>query len=218
MIMTVQVLRTERLHRYAAKTFAACCGLALGGCSFLNPYSDKPTYTQGEKPSIAFASISAHGGDCPPEGSSECRPTGKVIQTRPDTAQSYQFFRYDDKHESVQQVMTCASPAEVARALSVSGSVGFSVAPQAAQSASAAASSATQQAITVIQPADAASHYIAAASYYNCLNFASGMYGTTDSEQAKKTATAIAQKLFGDAIQLSAPASAKSDGAKSDGK
>jgi hypothetical protein len=163
-------------------------------------------YLKGEKPSIAYSSVSAHGGECPPEGSVACQPTGKVIQTRPDTNQSYQFFRYDQKNERVIQVITCASPAEVARALNVSGTASFAVAPKAAQSASAAASSATQQTITVVQPADSSSHFAAAASFYNCLNYASGMYRTGAAKGDEAVATEIAKKIFEDAAKMATPA------------
>lgn len=145
--------------------------LALSGCSFLNPYSPKPTYAQGERPSIAFASVLGQlGRECDSDderSKTDCKPIGKIIQTRPDSNQSYQFFRYWGN--DIKQVVTCASPAEGARALNVSGSVGVSIATAANKAASAAGSSARAESITVIAPSDAPTHFVAAASFYNCL-------------------------------------------------
>ncbi len=162
-------------------------GAALSaGCSlFKGPYTDRPTFTNGEKGTVAFGSITnKDAADCmddsgkPIEG---CRFLGKVILTKPTDNVSFQIFQKDGS------LVMCASPAEAAKSTSTTAELGLAlnakVAGAPASQAASASASATQ-AIVALQAADAPTHFVATATYANCLAYASGMLTAAQAAEA----------------------------------
>ena len=145
------------------------------GCSYLlNPYADSPSYRQGEKPSytaLALTNVDAAGCAV---NDVKCVYTGKVLLNQPTQNMSFQLYRVENGGMTV---VTCASPAEAAKALGTSANVNIALpaAPTASAPAYAAsAGSASSEAVHTIQSADAASHYVATAAFESCLAYASG--------------------------------------------
>jgi len=166
------------VHRVPGLAASALLSAAvLGGCGvFQSPYSDHPTFTNGEKSIVTFAPIAnANTWDCKDSNEKpipDCKFTGKVILTKPTDNVSFQFFR-DDKN-----IVICASPAEVAKSISTSGALaaalGVKVAGAPAAQSASASSSATE-ALQALASIDAPTHFVAVAMYNTCLQFASGM-------------------------------------------
>lgn len=198
----------------------------LAGCSvFTNPFSDRQTYTQGGKPVYNMTNMAAENSFeavcIKKENESDddyharmlkapqCNPYAKLILTRPDSNVSYQFIKLDDK-KNFAGTITCASPAEVARALAETGNIAASIPVQAASPAVAASGvQSTTETITVIPANNAASNYVATASFYNCMAYASGIYGpVTTSGNAPGTAEQVATKqqtyIFLNAVPIAA--------------
>lgn len=194
-------------HRASARlaaTMALAGGALCAGCSFFqSPYTDRPTFTSGEKGSVAFGSITnKDAGDCQDNGKEipGCRFMGKVILTKPTDNVSFQIFQKNDT------LVMCASPAEAAKSISTNSALTLALnakvagAP-ASQSASAAASA--TQAIVALHAADAPTHYVATATYANCLAFASGMITANQAAEAHML-------ILNRAIYVGNPASAPS--------
>jgi hypothetical protein len=191
----------EKMGRLNAYLLAALCtSAAIGtpGCSLFGPYSSNPSFAAGEKPSYNVGQVTtADSGSC--TDPAKCTILGKLILVPPSASMSIQIFRKDGT------VVTCASPAEVAKALSSSGSGSLSVPTDAGKAAVAlSASGAATEAMTLTQSTDAASHFVAAASFYNCLGVASGFIQPND-------ASRIQEKIFDDAVQIAAAPTKASD-------
>ena len=186
-------------------TFATIVVTLLNGCStFQSPYSNTQTWTQGERPSYSIAQITNRDReDC--ASPDNCQPIGKIILTRPDSNASFQFFVANGPNNTI-GVITCASPAEVARALSVSGNVLLSASKSGTGvvgvSANASGSQSLSEAITVAASQDAATHYVAASSFYNCLAYANGMYGPVGNSDTVRTAISVQQVIFSKAVEV----------------
>lgn len=172
----------------------------MAGCSvFTSPYASKPSYQQGEKQSYTITNIfSDEPGECSKRddekidafqvrvaGNVSCRAYAKMILTRPDTNVSYQFHKFNEKGELIGTI-TCVSPAEVAKALSTAGNIAFTL-PHGASSVGVNGGQSTTEGITLIQNSDTANN-IAAASFYNCVAYANGMYGRVSKEEASDVA------------------------------
>ncbi len=179
----------KRIKRYFLLTLCACVAIGTSGCSFFGPYSSDPSFAAGEKPSYNIGQVTtADTGSC--NDPSKCTVLSKLILVPPSASMSFQIIRKDGT------VVTCASPAEVAKALSSSGSGSLSIPTDAGKALAAlAASGAATETVTLTQSTDAASHFVAAASFYNCLGVASGFISPTE-------ATQIQEKIFDDAVQI----------------
>jgi hypothetical protein len=188
--------RQTRLIMNVSILFAFGSALVLCGCSmFTSPYNDKQTYVQGSKPPYDFASIfNPNGKDKP--------ILGKIILTTPASNLSYQFYKYK-ADGTIESVVTCVSPAEVAMGLGVTGSASLTGSTNASSSVSvtASGSQATSESITPIS-SNAAAQYVATSSFYNCMAYASGIYGTVGTPDATKNAGAAQEEIFVDAIKI----------------
>jgi len=194
------------IHAFHLKTIGAT--LLLAGCAtFQNPYSKGQTWSQGGRPAYAMVEVtnknsSACDKKADGETSPNCVAYGKVILTRPDSNVSYQFYRLDS-NKDISSVITCASPAEVARSLSVSGNVALAASKDATPggiSLSASGGQASTENITALSAQDAATQFVAAASFYNCLAYGSGMY-------ANVVAAGYQKDIFSQAVAVQQAAS-----------
>ena len=175
------------------------------GCSILqSPYVDKDgSFRQGEKGSFNVGQITTRdSGRCeqdgPPATGSEsnnqapfpkCVVTGKIILTKPTDNVSFQVF-VPDGHGGAHVVM-CASPAEAGKTVSTSSTVAGTISVKSV-AAGVSAAEGVNESLVVLQSLDAATHYVATASYVNCLAFASGMYGDLGPLPDGTAATALA--------------------------
>lgn len=179
----------------------------LAGCQALNPYTTEQnggSYRQGEKPGYSITQLTnTDGPSCAADKDNRdfnghlvdanCRVFGKLTQTNPSSNISFQTFLYG-KDGKPTGMVTCASPAEVAKAFNFQGDGSIGV-PIGNTTLTTNASGARTVSNTVIQPPDAATQYVAAASFYNCLAFASGMIDAP-------TAAANLKNIFDNAVKL----------------
>jgi hypothetical protein len=182
--------------------------VSLVACStFESPDSERQTWSKGGRPAYAMVEVtSKNGSTCDATANTGtatgCQAYGKVILTRPDSNVSYQFFTMDG--QTITGVITCASPAEVARGLSVSGNVDIAASKDVSSatgiSVSGSGAQTTAETMTSIAAQGAATQYIAAASFYNCLGFGSKMYDST-------TAAGFQKDIFGQAVLVQQAAS-----------
>lgn len=191
--------------------------VSLFGCSFLNPYSNEPSYRQGERPSYtALALTNTDSPGCKGE-SAGCEYTGKILLNQPTQNMSFQLYRLEANGKT--SVVTCASPAEAAKALGTTGELNVALPAAAATSAPAyslGGKSSTTEQVQAIQSTDAASHFVAIAAFESCLAYASGaMDGKTFTQQLAKiydNATSLGRDVTAPppAAKASAPAAAAS--------
>ena len=192
--------------RGLAVSTAVAGALVSLGCSILeSPYLPKEgSFRQGEKGSFSVGQITTRdSGRCeqdgPPATGSEtsnnqapfpkCVVTGKIVLTKPTDNVSFQVF-VPDGHGGARVVM-CASPAEAGKTVSTSSTVAGTVSVKSVAAGVSAAQGVNEN-LVVLQSLDAATHYVATASYVNCLAFASGMYGDLGPLPDGTAATAIA--------------------------
>lgn len=188
-----------RNFHHPALLLSTISAIGLAGCSIFGPYSTGPTYAAGEEPSYNIGHITTSDKGFCNDNEDHCKAVGKLVLVPPSASMSFQIFKSNG------DVVTCASPAEVAKALSSSGSATLSVPMDAGKAAAAAsASGAATEAITLTQSADAASHFVAAASFYNCLGYASGYIDPASASQNQS-------KIIDNAIQIAAASSKAAD-------
>lgn len=187
--------------------FIATYIVLLSGCQTFTPYTTEEnggSYRQGEKPAYSISQITnTNGPSCAADANNldaskhlvdkDCRVFGKLTQTNPSSNISFQTFIYDINGKPVHMV-TCASPAEVAKAFTFQAS-GVLAVPVANSAVSANASGSQSDTVTVIQSPDSVTRYVAAAAYYNCLAYAGGMI--TKDEAAENL-----RKILDNAIKL----------------
>ena len=171
---------------FFSRLFIFSPAMFMAGCGFLNPFASEPTYRQGERPSYTALSLTnIDSGNCiykdkekPIDG---CEYTGKILLNQPTQNMSFQLYRKDESGK-FGSVVTCVSPAEAAKAVGTTSNL--NVALPAATGASApaytlGASGTSSEQIQVIHSVDAASHYIAVATFASCLAYASGAMNST---------------------------------------
>lgn len=192
-----------KVRRTTAQAVAAALGLSVTGCAYLqSPYDDEPKYRRGEKPSYTMALITnINESDCQKgQTGVQCTPVGKLILTKPSENLSIQIYR--PATNGTAQVVTCVSPAEAGKSISTDSAFSASLPVRTAGAvaqATAAASAATTESLVVLKSIDAASQYVATASFANCLAYASGMY---DAMAAEK----LQGQIFGNAVSIAASA------------
>ena len=198
---------TCTLQRPVPASIAGGLALVLSGCSVLqSPYDERQTFRRGERPSYSIGQMTnQNSGDCE-DADKNCVVFSKLVLTKPSDNLSFQIIRRskDSRGRTIEEVVTCVSPAEAGKTVSTSGTLSTSIPARvggAAASASAAASSATTEALVVLKSIDAASQYVAIASFANCLAYAGGMYDAA-------AASRLQEKIFDNAVPISGAASA----------
>lgn len=197
-----------KLNTFAILGVVAVC-VATAGCGTLqSPYSkDDPSYRQGEKPSYTIGQMTNRASGICRDGDGDCRTLGKVILTKPSDNISFQIIRRRSggaNGDVVEDIITCASPAEAGKTVSTDGSMSTSFNVKVAGAAtpvSGAASQSARETLVVLKSLDAATQYVATASFANCLAYASGMY-----ESSK--AAELQQRIFDNAVPIASGASA----------
>ena len=178
----------------------------LGGCSAIeSPYSKEPTYLKGERGSYNIGQMTDRDSSTCGEKGDGCRVLGKVVLTKPYDNVSFQIARASRIAGEPPQYVTCASPAEAAKMVGTSGSVSISGSMKVAGAAApvaASASEAMNQAATLLQSQDSATHFVATAAFVNCLAYASGMY---ESDKAAELQGQILRYAVSIAAGASAP-------------
>jgi hypothetical protein len=159
-------------------------------------------YGRGGQPA-PMELINRSSADCEHNDDVRCVEYGKILSTRPNYNYSYHFFApgQGPYGNGKLGVITCAPPAEVAQALSVSGSIALSGGSGGAQM-SASESHSSSATDTVLFSPGAATQYVAAASFYNCLVYSSGMYGTVGDTTAQRIAYGYQQLIFDQGIAV----------------
>jgi hypothetical protein len=173
----------------------------LGGCG--TP-STKQTYAAGEQPSYSTIRLQTIPDDphCFAEPASKCTTLSSILLTKPTDNLSMQFVRsmkVDAKGlrgtGAPYEVITCISPAAAVTSI---GSVANG--DLSAGRATLGLTGAQTESALLIQSTDPQSHFLATASFYNCLNYASDMYD-------RKTAASVANAILATATRLGADAS-----------
>jgi hypothetical protein len=131
------------------------------------------------------------------ESASICLTLGTVLLTKPSDNLSMQFVKSMKKKADGEpdvgapyRIITCISPAAVATSVGAASGANVS-----AGKTVLGVTGAQSESALLIQGEDASSHFTATASFYNCLNFAAGMYD-------EATATEIQKSIFEGAIKL----------------
>ena len=189
------------MHYKTAHNILAVISLVtISACS---SFSESPMYYKGEKQSYNIGDMTnSFSGTCQDKDGKYidgCKVTSKIILTNPDSNVSYQVITGNALHP----VITCSSPAEVAKALATTQSGALSI-PIGKDSVTASGSDSSSQSITLVQSTDIPSHYVAAAAFYNCLAYANGEY-ETPSAAAKDLG-----QIFDNAVKLSTSSNASS--------
>lgn len=180
-------------HRIIQYSLATTCLTAMTACT---PVSTVASYTGGDKPSYTIEHVtnidSPSCVDKTGKAIDSCHPLAKIILTNGNNNLSYQII----KDGNPPKIITCSSPADVAKALTNNQSLTASI-PTAKGTVSLTGSDVSSQAVTVVQSVDAATHYVAAASYYNCLAYANGEY-----EVHPEAAATDLGKIFDNAVNI----------------
>lgn len=180
----------------SAELLLSALAVALSGCGLP---STKQTYAAGEQPSYGMVRLQTNPEDpnCFARASNTCLTLGTVLLTKPSDNLSMQFVRSIKKKANglrdtgpPYRVITCISPA--AAVTSIGAASGASL---TAGKTDLGFTGAQSESALMIQSADASSHFLATASFYNCLNYAADMYDET-------TATVIEKAIIDGAVRL----------------